>query len=79
MLCENFELKNKIIKEKKFKKKGKYLIPCIVVGVKGANEYIITFPKDFNNLKKDIEYIVDYHLIIECDKSVWLKILNNKY
>lgn len=81
MLCSNFEIKNKIIKEKKFKKNGKYIIPYIVVGVKGANEYIIKFPNDYNNLKKDIEYIADYHLIIECDKSVWLKILikNIKY
>lgn len=67
MLCENFEQKkNKNTKEKNLKK-GKYLILCIVVGV---NEYIFKFPKDFNNLKKDEEYIVDYHLIIEYDKSL---------
>ena len=26
---------------------------------------------------KKIEYIIDYHLIVECNERVWKEILNN--
>lgn len=62
--CENYCLKGKSIGFKKFTKKGKYSIPCIIKGIKGGNEYIINFPFDYKNLKKNIDYIIDYHLIV---------------
>ena len=76
-MSEIFDLKGKTIKYKKLVKKGKYSLPCIVVGNHGANEYKIKLPLDFKGLKKNEEYYIDYHLIIECKPSIWEKILNN--
>ena len=77
LMSEIFDLKGKTIKYKKFAKKGKYSLPCIVIGNNGANEYKIKIPFDFKNLKKNEEYYIDYHLIIECKPYIWEKILNN--
>ena len=75
LLSEFFELKGNTIKYKKFAKKGKYSVPCTVTGNNGANEYKIILPLDFKNLKKNVEYYIDYHLIIESFTSISNKIL----
>ena len=77
LLSENFVLKDKSITYKKFKKKGKYSIPCTIIGIQGGNDCIITLPINFNNLKKDIKYYVDYHMIMECNPNLWDKILSD--
>ena len=74
-MSEIFELKGNTIKYKKFVKKGKYSIPFTVTGNNGGNEYKIILPLDFKNLKKNFEYYINYHLIIECSTSIWNKIL----
>ena len=45
------------------------------MGIQGGNDYIITLPINYNNLKKDIKYYVDYHMIIECIPNLLDKIL----
>ena len=54
-----------------------YTITCIVLGSYIGNEYKIKFPITIRNYKKNIEYIIDYHLIVECNQRVWKAILNN--
>ena len=44
LICENYCLKDKSIGFKKFTKKDKYSIPCIIKGIKGGNEYIYKLP-----------------------------------
>ena len=61
----------------KFKKKGKYLIPCIIMGVKSGNEYIISPALNFKNLKKNKNYNVDYKLVADCYANSWEKILKD--
>ena len=77
LISENCKIKNNKIFANKFKKKGKYTIPCIVLGVNGGNEYKIEFPIKIQNYKNNKEYIIDYHLIVECNERVWKEILNN--
>ena len=77
LLCENFILKGNTIKYNKLKKKGKYNIPCIIIGNSGATDYKISFPINYKSFSIDEEYYVDYHLIIECEENIWDKILLN--
>ena len=74
LLAENFVLKNNYIKAKPLIKKDKYSVPCIIVGYSGDNDYKIKLSVNYKNLNIDNEYIVDYHLIIECQEIVWNKI-----
>lgn len=73
MLSENYELHDLIIKPKKLGKKGKYILPCTIVGNNGANDYKITFPINYNLFKINTKYFVDYRLIVICQEKVWKK------
>ena len=66
-------LKGNYIKSKPLKK-SKYSIPCIIVGYNGVNDYKIKLSVNYKNLNIDAEYIVDYHLIMECKENIWNKI-----
>ena len=77
LLSENFELKGDTIRFKKLRKKGKYLIPCIIVGTKGGNEYVIIPALNIKNLKKNKKYNTDYKLVTQCYPSTWKKILSD--
>jgi hypothetical protein len=51
LLSENYELHDLTIKPKKLGKKGKYTLPCSIVGNNGANDYTIIFPINYNLFK----------------------------
>ena len=77
LLSNKFDITGKYIKYKKFKRKGKYTIPCTIKGIHGSNDYIINFPLKISGLKPNKDYIANYLLLVECNINIWKEILNN--
>ena len=76
LIQKNFK-KNWTPFTKKFKRKGKYTIPCTIKGIHGSNDYIINFPLKISGLKPNKDYIANYLLLVECNINIWKEILNN--
>ena len=52
MITEKYIIKNNKIFANKLNRKGKFIIPCIVLGVNEGNEYKINFLSIFKIIKK---------------------------
>ena len=61
----------------KFNKKGKRNITGIIVGNGSGYYYPIKITKDFNDLKADHEYDIDYRLLKVVNENVYNQILKN--
>ena len=59
----------------KFNKKGKYIIPIIIEGCTGGNNYSFKLPINLDDLKIDTIYKVDYRLIKRYSEEIWDHIL----
>ena len=62
----------------KFNKKGKKIIPGIIVGKGSGMTYPVKVSIDYNDLEKDKIYDIDYRLVKNINENVYKIIMNNK-
>ena len=77
LFCSSFNVKGKIIKEKKFGKKL-YDIPLLIEESIGGTKYSFKPAINFKNLKSNKVYEAGCKLIKFCSNKIWDEIIKKK-